>query len=125
MSGSAEVIAAMTAWGARKVAEVGVATQNHIRASYEYAMTSHPWVSRTGAAEGGFGYTTEFGGAEIVSTLYGAHPHDYYLENPNDNVNAYGNPAFPFHGRFRVIEAARDENIGMLWSEIQAIMSRL
>ena len=91
--------------------ECEAAMDRHIKSSVAFAKTKHRWDDKTGAATSNIKSKTEHVGAGILSTIYGDIETNLYLEK-----------AWFFYGQYAIIEMARNENIGELWSEIKHIM---
>jgi len=113
MPGSEAVNANLAAWLAGKHKELEAAMDSHIQGSVRYVQQNYRWTIQTGHALQAINKHTESSVANIVSTIYGAAPHNLYLER-----------AWFFHGRYAIIEAARNNNLALLWAKVAAIMGR-
>ena len=82
----------------------------HIKNSQSYARSSGPWRDRTGAARESIGSRTKSGATEIKSSVFHMVPYGYWLEKRSD-----------FHGRFRILQVARSNNLAMLWAALRRI----
>ena len=82
----------------------------HIKNSQSYARSSGPWQDRTGAAREGLSSKTDVGATEIKSSVFHTAPYGYWLEKRSD-----------FHGRYRILQEARSNNLAMLWAALRRI----
>ena len=106
-----------------------MAMNSHITKSHRYAVSSHPYETQSGGSEADlYHYTSTTGITRVESELgYMSEPatgegasKGWWLENPNDNVRAYGHGA-PFGKRFQVIEKAVENDIGTLLGRLVRI----
>jgi hypothetical protein len=129
MPGSEIVNANMIAWEKLCFEISKGLIKAHADKSLMFAKGNHPWESRTGRTEGDLYAYTSGRGTRIEGEVgyisvpsggdYGGSK-GWWLENPNQNVHAYGNgPAFGT--RFQILEKAISEDVDGLFSTLAAI----
>lgn len=112
MSGSAQVNANLSKWSFVTHKALEAEVDRHIKKSVEFAKANHRWTDRTGAATGALDSQTEANLAQITSTIYGGIDTNLYLDAD----------AYFFHGKYKIIERARSNNMAHLWARVGAIM---
>lgn len=113
MSGSNVVNANMAAWEKTVKTACAAAMDMHIKRSEAYARTQRAWTDRTGAAVSGLQGKTDIKPVAIISSISHQAPHGEFLELRRD-----------FGGKYRILEAARSNNLSMLWARLKGILSR-
>ena len=95
---------------AAKLKMAEAAMDVHIKNSQSYARDHGPWEDRTGAAREGISSKTQKHATGIKSSVYHTMPYGLYLEKRND-----------FHGRYRILQEARSNNLAQLWAALRRI----
>lgn len=126
MPGSEIVNANMIIWEEWSKVMAGKLIDQHVTKSQRWAMYNKPWYDRTGGTLYDFYHYTSRGGTTIEGEVgYRSSPSKegskgWWLENPNQNVHAYGRgPAFGT--RFQIIEKAIENDIGGLMAKLAAL----
>lgn len=84
----------------------------HVKNGADWAKANHRWQDGgTGAALGGLMSDKDSKPTEILACVYG-----------DTETNLYLDQAYFFHDRYKLIERARSNNIGLLWARCRAIM---
>lgn len=133
MPGSEIVCANMIAWEKLCFAMSKAFFNIHVEKAHTWAKNNHPYQTQTGGSEHDLYHHVSGSGLKIegevgymsfptAGALGTAGSKGWWLENPNNNVYPYGNKnATPFGGRFKVLEQAIQNDIGVLFGQIAAL----
>lgn len=120
MSGSAEVNARLKGWELAVHTRLVEAMDKHIDASEKFAKSNRPWNDISGEAKDSITHKTEAKPMEIMSAVYAE---GEWSVNCGGMRVAWLDSAYYWQdGRYKILERARSEGIGLLWARIRAIM---
>lgn len=111
MSGSVGVNAKLTGAVHLMLKGAEAAMDQHIKESANYIKSNHQWIPRSSAASDSPEGHTDVTPTQIKSSVCGHAPQNEWLDQ-----------AWFFHGRYKIFERARSNNIARLWAKLAMVM---